>query len=146
MLELYWAEACELDPPSEGVGYGCLEANMAMSCVDRSAMWGVRCSRLCPTSVSLSRSLRAHVHMLGCSSDARRDGRWMTPAGRLAGGCGESDSRCQVKRRRGAVVDVVQERRVERDHEQRHSTIGGARRLAAMLQACRGEGRSTHRQ
>jgi hypothetical protein len=31
MLELYWAEACELDPPSDGVGYGDLEANMAMS-------------------------------------------------------------------------------------------------------------------
>jgi hypothetical protein len=31
MLELYWAEAWELDPPSEGVGYGDLEASMAMS-------------------------------------------------------------------------------------------------------------------
>jgi hypothetical protein len=31
MLELYCAEACELDPPSEGVGYGDLEASMAMS-------------------------------------------------------------------------------------------------------------------
>lgn len=31
MLELYWAEACELEPPSEGVGYGDLEASMAIS-------------------------------------------------------------------------------------------------------------------
>jgi hypothetical protein len=35
MLELYWAEAWELDPPNEGVGYGDLEANMAISGVGR---------------------------------------------------------------------------------------------------------------
>jgi hypothetical protein len=37
MLELYWAEACELEPPSEGVGYGDLEASMAISSL--SQMW-----------------------------------------------------------------------------------------------------------
>jgi hypothetical protein len=35
MLELYWAEAWELEPPNEGVGYGDLEANMAISGVGR---------------------------------------------------------------------------------------------------------------
>jgi hypothetical protein len=67
MLELYWAEACELDPPSEGVGYGDLEANMAITRLAVS-IWRGR--------------FRAHVHMPGCSSDARWDEGWMTRAGR----------------------------------------------------------------
>jgi hypothetical protein len=41
MLELYWAEACELEPPSEGVGYGDLEASMAISSLSR--MWWFIC-------------------------------------------------------------------------------------------------------
>jgi len=107
MVELYWAEAWELDPPSEGVGYGDLEASMAITDTGCPVCVAVKVEGVRHGSASIwvgRLALCSYTHagmLVGCQM-----GRWVDDAGWPAGAVRVA---ADVERRRVAVVDVVRD-------------------------------------
>jgi hypothetical protein len=102
MLELYWAEACELDPPSEGVGYGDLEASMAMS----GSGWAVGIGFVVSVSVTAQGGISVGGRAVGVCSYTHAGAPVREEMGRSVG---EADGRrAWQQTSRGGLVDVVQ--------------------------------------